>query len=70
MARSVTEEENHLLKFRIVGLPYPDRNDEAATKLYVDRHATGGGGTSIFLDGGSPSTDYTDGPSIDCGGVT
>ena len=67
---TIKDNENHQGTKRILGLPWPQLSQEAATKGYVDANAGGGGGSSGFLDGGSPSSDYTDGPIIDCGEIT
>jgi hypothetical protein len=65
----VTEDESHQGIRRILNVPWPYIRTEVATKGYVDANA-GAGGSSGILDGGSPSSDYTDGPIIDCGEIT
>jgi len=66
--KQITDDESHQGIKRIFGVPTPYRGDEAVNKWYCDANA-GIGGSGI-LDGGSPSSVYTDGPIIDCGEIT
>lgn len=73
MPKRVTEDENHQGVKRIFGVPTPYRGDEAVNKWYVDELVAaggGGGGSNGIIDGGTPFTDYSGGPVIDCGGIT
>jgi len=65
----VTEDENHQGTKRIFGVPMPYIKSDAANKAYVDQKAGSGGSTSQ-IDGGRQDTDFSDGPLINCGGVT
>lgn len=67
--KSIIDDENHQGVKRIYGVPTPYRGDEAVNKWYCDANAATGGSSGI-LDGGSPSSVYTDGPIIDCGEIT
>jgi len=68
--KTVNDNENHLTRYRIIGLPWPYDPSEATNKFYVDQQIGSGGGVSGILDCGSPSSFGVGIPIIDCGGIT
>jgi len=66
-SKTVTNDQNHQGVRRIFGVVTPRRGDEAVNKWYCDQNSAG---ATAFLDGGRPDTDFSDGPLINCGGIT